>query len=122
MFGFFKKKTLEQHIGGVRKVKISGVVFVIKKIDATAHLSGLNVLQKIFDIYKVNKGTDAQAPLENLEKIKKYCRDIILAGVVSPKISAVDDGTGFFVDKLFIDFPMAQALTQAILQNTYKKK
>lgn len=122
MFRFFKKKSLEDHIFGTKKVKINGVIFHIKRIDAMDHLAGLNVLQKIYDVYKVNKDTNAQVALENFNKVKAYCRDMLLAGVVSPKLSAKDDGTGFFVEKLFLDFELAQALTKAILEFTYKKK
>lgn len=124
MFGF-RKKTLEEHLGGTKKVKIDGVVFYIKRINAIDHLSGLNVIQKIYDIYKINKdraSPNAEESLETFKKVKSYCRDIILAGVVSPKLSATEDGDGFFVERLFIDFEMAQALTQAILVLTYKKK
>lgn len=119
----FKRKTLEQHLYGAKKIKVNGVVFVIRKINAMDHLAGLNVLQKIHEVYKVNKANqNAGTAAEHLNKLRNYCRDILLAGVVVPKLSATDNGDGFFVDRLFFDFPMAQRLTEEILFHTYKKK
>ena len=120
----FKKKTVEQHLFGVTKIKIKGVTFCIKRIDAMDHLTGLNVLQKIYYTYKVNAKSEQNnaETLENLKKIKDYCRDILLAGVVYPKLSATADGEGLFVDKLFMDFALAQKLTESIIMHTYKKK
>ena len=122
MFGFFRRKTLEQHLSDTKRVKIHGVVFRIKRLNAMDHLAGLNVIQKIYEIYKVNKSDGSQAAVENINKIKAYCRDMLLAGVVVPKLSAKDDGSGIYVERLFEDFELAQALTQAIIQHTYKKK
>jgi hypothetical protein len=123
----FKPKTLEQHLLGAKKVKVHGVTFVIRKIDAMDHLAGLNVLQKIYDVYKVNKGGDktavsTDATVEHIKKIRGYCRDILLAGVAVPKLSATENGDGFYVEKLFADFDLAQKLTEEILVHTFKKK
>lgn len=127
MFSFFRRtQNLDAYLSGYKSVKINGVRFKLKKIDAIDHLQGLNVIQKIYETYKVNKDLKGPASftaqLEGFNKIKDYCRDIILAGVVEPKLSAKPDGEGIFVDEIFKDFHFAQALTKAILNITYKKK
>jgi hypothetical protein len=120
----FFKKSLDSHLNETKKIKVHGVYFKIKKINAMDHLQGYNTLQKIFDVYKVNNGKppENRDKLDDLKKVKDYCRDIILAGVVTPKLSIKPDGSGYFVDEIFRDFALAQALTHEILKFTYKKK
>jgi hypothetical protein len=121
---FRKNKSLSEHLKETKKVTISGVIFEIQKIDTSHYLSGLDVLQNIHALYKLKKsGQDVKTdPKNEIKKIKNYCRDILLAGVVKPKLSAKEGGENIHVDEIFADFYMAQKLTEAIVQFTYKKK
>lgn len=123
---WFRPKSLEQHLNETKRIVIDGVFFKIKRVNTTDYLNGLDVMQKIHDIYQLKRsGKTPDAEIDaaaNLKKIKEYCRNVILAGTVTPKLSAKPDGTGLYVDELFSDFHLAQKLTEAILRFTYKKK
>lgn len=122
MLRWFKKKTLDDILHETKKVKFNGVTFVIRKVNPMDHLTGLNVIQKVYDIYKVNKSEPSESALENLKKVQKYSQDILLAGVVVPKLSPTETGEGFYVEKLFQNMELASFLTREIMLFTYKKK
>ena len=67
MFGFFKTKTLEEHLEATKEVRLSGVRFVIKKINVLDHLNGSKVLKKTYDIYQT--GPDADISEANMKKV-----------------------------------------------------
>jgi hypothetical protein len=122
---WFRRKTLDAHFNETKRVVVNGVIFKIKKINPMDHLQGMNCLQKIYNIYKTAKEKGTSTPdneIETLKKIQNYCRDILLAGVVTPKLSAKADGTGYHVDQILADFKMTQELAGHILKFTYKKK
>lgn len=124
---FFRKtKTLQEYLKGTKKVVLHGVAFEIKRLNVMDHLEGLNVIQKIHDTYQAKKKDNSLAKIDDLDELKKlqdYCRDILVAGVVSPKLSLKKDGSdGIFVGDIFNDMDLAKELTVEILKLTFKKK
>ena len=85
-------------------------------------------MQEIFSTYKTQTEKDRQVKVDsalskNVEKIKSFMTDIIMAGVVKPELSRKKDDEGkIHVDEIFEDWLLAQELTKTILNNTYGKK
>lgn len=125
MFWPFKTKevSLEDYLHKTKKIKINGVVFQIKKINLDDHLSGLDVILQIRDLYRKEKNQPAAVTIENQKKISKIVRDIIYAGVVKPQLTMKkDEPTKIHIDEIMVEKDMAEALSTAILQHTYQKK
>lgn len=120
MFNLFGSKKLDSILDATRKVKISGVVFTIKKINVLNYLEGSKIIQQSYEIYKSGKGD--QIPEVSEKKIKEFFSQFLVAGVVHPKLSFKDDGTGIFVEKLFVDWDLCMQLYSEIMLFTYGKK
>lgn len=107
-----------------KKIKVAGIIFVIKKIDPLDHLQGIKALQNVFQLYKVEKDKKKTVDdsIDAVKNIQKWMRDILLAGVVSPKLSAKADGSGFHVDEVLKDIELSKKLATTIISFTYKKK
>lgn len=120
MFNFFGSKKLDSVLDATRKVKISGVVFTIKKINVLNYLEGSKIIQQSYDLYKSGKGEQPNEVSE--KKIKEFFSQFLVAGVVNPKLSFKDDGSGIFVEKLFVDWDMCMQLYSEIMLFTYGKK
>lgn len=124
-FSFFRRKVeLKAHLRQTKKVIVNGVEFEIKKVSVEDHAAGLNVLLKLHDTYKREKPTDPVKILEDNAKIKKFMRDFIYAGVVSPKLTLKegDDAAYIHVDELLADMELAQKLCYKIIGYSYSKK
>jgi len=124
MFSWFKSKDLASVVHARKKVKISGVEFIIKKLDVLNHLEGANVLQKSFDTYQVPKqgGQSQELAASNLKKLREHYTDIICSGVVSPKIGRKEGDGVVYIGDMFTNWDMVNALYQAILEFSYGKK
>lgn len=119
MLSWFRSKSLVDYLNETKKVRIKGVNFRIKRIDVSNHLDGSKVLLQSYDIYK--SGADKeQAP--NQKKIKEHFAQVLVAGIVSPKISFKKEEGGVCVDDLFIDWEMVYKLYESIMFFTYGKK
>lgn len=124
MFNWLKNllftKDLEKELAKTKKLKINGFKFTIKKISPLDHLKGSKVLLQAYDVLKMGKGT--QEAEQSEKKIKEHLSEVLLVGVVHPKLSSKDDGDGLFIDKLFYDYELVNALYSEIIQFTYGKK
>jgi len=114
----FKKKTLGEHLNNTKRVKIMGMFFYIRKINPLDFLEGSNALKQAYDVYSVSNDVSKLSP----KKIHKQIIDVLMAGVVDPKLSRKDDGTGLFVENLFTDWQLVEELHTAIYVHTYGKK
>jgi hypothetical protein len=130
MFGwlssiFQKQVSLERHLQAKRLVTIKGVQFVIQRVRLLDYLSGAKVMAQTFDIYKAALEQGNKELPTSWKKVEEHVSDVILAGVVSPRISRVkDDDTIILVQDLFNDWEMAAALYEQIMTftNGDKKK
>lgn len=119
MIGWFRKKNLESHLRGTKKIKIHGLPFEIKKVDMLDYLNGSKVMTQIYDVYRQGPEKVTQS---NMNAIKDHYRDIFMAGVVKPALYRKPEGSQIGVDELFQDWGMASDLYTAISEFTYGKK
>ncbi len=120
MFGWLKKpKSLRDYLSETKKVKINGVLFLIKRIDTLDFLKGYSVLMTTYSTYDEKKKVEKVS--ESSEKLKKLFRDIIVAGVVKPQLTIKDNETDkIHVNDVLADLDLTQKLAAAII--TYSKK
>jgi hypothetical protein len=103
------------------KIKVSGVPFLIKRLDPSNFMDGSRVMVQTFDIYKIK--SDSAVAEASLAKIKEHYKDVFMASILDPKIKRKDDEpTGLFVDHLFTDWDFAHNLYLSIMEFTYGKK
>ena len=126
MFEFLKRKSLASALNATRRLRIKGVVFEIQKISPAHFMEGGKVMRKTMDTYKTKgeQDKDAQVSDVNWDKVKSHMGDVILAGVVNPKLSRKEneDQNAVWIDKLFTDWEMCNQLYEAIVAFTYGKK
>jgi len=117
---------LKSHLNGTKKVKIHGVIFHIRKINILDYLEGARVLQEYYSTYKTKdeKYKTSKESIDNIKKAKAYMKDIIMAGVVKPKLvrKQEDDPEAILIDEVFQDFILVQKLSREILDFTHNKK
>ena len=120
-----KPTDLKSHLHGTKRVKIRGVLFDIKKIAIVDYLDGARVMQETFSTYKTKdeKRKIDDSMIDNVNKMKKYMTDIIMAAVVKPELSRdKDDGGKICVNDIFEDWILAQELVKEIMNYTHGKK
>lgn len=117
---WFKKKSLEDRLKITKVVSVAGVKFTIKKIDMIDYLNGSKVLLKIHDTYKLNKNVDNG--VENIKKVKDHYRDVLMAGIIDPKMTRKENEEGFYIEKLLNHFDIVNKIYAEIVSFTYGKK
>jgi hypothetical protein len=118
-----KELTLSEYLIQTKKINISGVSFVIRKINIMDYIEGRKVLSQYRDVYKTAPEKEkAQKLRETTEKLKKFYKDIIMAGVVEPQIDQKDGGQGIFVERLFDDMGLCEKLVSEIVNHTHNNK
>lgn len=120
MLNWLFGKDLKKHLSETRRVRVKGIKFEIRKLNALNYIDGSKSLVQNYDTYKT-KGPSAVATQDE-KKIAEHFSHVLVGGVVSPKLSHSDDGTGIPVDKLFIDWDMVMQLYAEIMTFTYGKK
>jgi hypothetical protein len=118
MFGFIFGKNLKDVLNKTRNVRVHGVFFTIRKINILDYLDGSKAVQKQFDIYQ----TGNQISEVGEKKIREHMSHVLVAGVVSPKLSFKQEQDFIFIDNLFTDWSLAVDLYKEILAFTYGKK
>lgn len=120
LFNLFFTKDLLKELNRTKKIKINGFKFTIKKISPLDHLKGSKVMLQAYDILKIGK---AGQELEQSEKkIKDHLSEVLLVGVVHPKLTAKEESEGIHIDKLFYDYELVNLLYSEIISFTYGKK
>lgn len=119
----FKKKDVFGDFNKPKSVTISGVRFLIKKIEILDYLEGAKLLFKTFDTYKVSKSkSNIDTRVHDIKKARDFMQDVILAGCVKPKFVRKEEDEGILIDELFTDWQLAQKVVLAILAHTTGKK
>lgn len=122
MLNFFSNKKLDDVLNETIKIKVKGINFKIRKINVLNYLEGSRVVRQIFDTYKT-KGQQSQLDDVSEKQMKKHFCEVIVAGVVDPKISWDNkDPNAIHVDKLFFDWEIVNDLYTEIIEFTYGKK
>ncbi len=119
MFGFIFGKNLKDVLNKTKNIRVHGVFFTIRKVNILDYLDGSKVLQKQFDIYQTGTNQISEA---SEKKIKEHMSHVLVAGVVSPKLSFKQEQDVMFVDNLFTDWSLAVDLYNEIVAFTYGKK
>lgn len=120
ILSLFKTRSLEAVLDETRKIKVSGVVFTIRKINPLHYLDGSKIIQQQYDIYKSNK--EEVLSDVNSKKMKEFFSQFLVASVVHPNLSLKDDGSGIYVEKMFVDWDMCMKLYSEVMLFTYGKK
>jgi len=117
----FKKKDLRDLIYDEKEIKINGVIFKIKKINTLDHLEGAKVMMRVYETYEQKRGDKGQEL--SAKKVKEFYKDIIMAGVVKPKLTRKkESGEDIYVEDIFSAGDMAEKLAEEIFTHTYGKK
>lgn len=125
LFDFLFTKQLSTVLGRTYKVKIHGVKFELRKIHPLDFLDGSKAVTQVYATYEeARKEKNVEAILQSSKKIKEHYADVFLASVVSPKLvrKEEDQDKGIFVDNLFTDWDLANALYNKISEVSYGKK
>jgi hypothetical protein len=122
MLRWFRRKSLKDVLNETREVKVEGVVFTIRKLSVPDHLSGAKVMHAIYEKYQAGNETEH---IQSNKKVISYYRDVLLTGVVTPKLTAKatdEAGEEVSVDEVFRDWDMVRGLHDKIIEFTYGKK
>jgi hypothetical protein len=122
MFKFILGRDLKTELYATKKIKVAGVRFTIKKINLLNYLDGSELLLKKFDIHKTAGAKEAPANNLNEKKAKQHYAEVLVAGVVEPKLVFKAEEEGILVDDLFINWEMVVKLYGEIILYTYGKK
>lgn len=117
MFSFWKKD-LASVLNQTKLIVVHGVRFRIKKLDPFSYMDGSQAIAQIFQTWEQKR--EISEP--NMEKVKSHYRDVILAGVVEPRLARKEGEDGMLVDNIFSDWSLANELYGEIIAYTYGKK
>ena len=121
MINFVKRliwgRELKDVIGATKKIKIRGVLFTIKKIDALNYLDGSKSIKMIYDTYTTESVTET-----SMKRIKSHYIDVFMSAIIKPVLVRKDNNKNVLVDEIFNDWGMAQELYESIMAFTYGKK
>lgn len=119
LWNLFFTKDLLAELDKTKTVRIKGFRFIIKKISPLDHLKGSKVMLQAYEVLKMGKGQEKES---SEKKIKEHLSEVLLVGVVHPKLTPKEDEPGIFIDKLFVDYELVNELYSQIIQYTYGKK
>lgn len=118
-----KEINIEKALFPTKRVKIEGIIFVIRKINPLDYLAGFRVLQQTFDTYDQKSSADKQlSETVNVDKIRAHYTDVLTAAVIEPKLTRQKEETGLWVDALFNSWEICEKLYNEILIFTHGKK
>jgi hypothetical protein len=120
MLNWLFGKKLETVLAETKTVKVKGVIFRIKKINALDYMIGYQVIKQVFDVYKTNK--EVKDEDVNFKKIKEAMEHALVSAVVFPQLSLKDEPGKIHIEKLFSDWEMVNLLYQEIIDYAYGKK
>lgn len=125
MFGWlFGRKKLKDVLNETRKVRVSGITFTIRKVNLLDYLAGSKVLIQAYDTHKTAGAKIAGVQVSD-DKIKRHYADILVAGVVDPKLTHKKENESdpaILVDDLFPNWGLVEELYAEIMAFTYGKK
>lgn len=112
----FFGRSLESALEETKAVRINGVRFLIKKIDVMNFLESSKVMLQYYDTFKIESKGNQEKEI-SAKKIRDHIKEVLCAGVVSPKLTLNDDG--YNVEKLFVNMKMVNKLYDQIMKFTY---
>lgn len=129
MFKWIKRllfgRTLTETLGATKQIRVHGIRFKIRKLDAVHFLDGSKVMAQVFDTYKLEAVKDKEKSQVSMKKIKEYWSDIFLASVIYPVLVRKKEdavGEAIWVDNLFTEWDLVNELYAHVIEFTYGKK
>lgn len=116
---FLPARSLGSVLNETKTVRVNGIKFKIKKIDPLNFLDGSRVMLQSYDTYKSGKEPDVAV---SEKKVREHVSQVLVAGVAEPALSHKDDGSGFYVENLFVNPKITNTLYEQIIAFTYGKK
>jgi len=113
-------RSIKDALNETKTVRIEGVRFVIRKISPLNFVDGSNILDQNYAVYKTQN--DASERKASEKKLKEYFSQVLVAGVVSPRLTFKKEGEGIFVEDLFAIWTTVEKLHEEIMSFTYGKK
>lgn len=107
-----------------KKVKIEGIIFVIRKINPLDYLAGYKAVLQGYDTYQAG-GKVVEMSESTARKMKEHYVDVFTSAVVEPKLvrKMPEPGQdGLYVEALFNNWPIVERLYEEIMIFTYGKK
>jgi hypothetical protein len=122
-----KERKLLQALHPQKRIKVEGILFTIRKINPIDYFAGYNSVQKLYDTYKRTDSGKVEFDESAAKKAKAHYRDVIMSGVVEPKLTAREQDQeppykGLHVEALFANWEICEKLYEEILKFTYGKK
>lgn len=119
MFAWFKRRTVEDVLNETKLVKVMGVIFEIKRLDAASYFDGSRSLLQMYQTYEDKRLVQDI----DIDKVKKHYIDVFMNSVVSPKLSRKQgEPDTLFVDNILKNWNLANMLYEEIILYTYGKK
>lgn len=118
--GLFKGKSLADVLSETKTVRFNGIRFKIKKLDVMNFLDGSKIMMQYYDTFKMKSAGNQEHEVSH-KKIREHMKEILVAGVVEPKLS-MKEGEGYLVDDLFVNQKITNGLYEEIVKFTYGKK
>ena len=84
MLNWLFGKSLESYIGQTKKVRVAGVRFEIKKLNALNYVDGTNSIRQTFDTYKASK--EQMGAMLSDKKVIDHLKAVICGCTVHPRI------------------------------------
>lgn len=125
---FGRRDNLDDILDPKRRVYVRGIWFTIRKLNVLDHMHGAKVLTQSYKVPTLDERRQKNEPVlaeSQRKKIHEHYRDVFLQCVVDPKFVREEDAVGpgtAHVDRLFLDWAIADELYVAIMEFTYGKK
>ena len=120
MLNWLFGKSLESYIGQTKKIRVAGIRFEIKKVNALNYVDGTNSIRQTFDTYKTSK--EQIGAMLSDKKVIDHLKSVICGCTVHPRIVHKKEEEGVLVDDLFVNMELVLSLYNEIMFYTYGKK
>jgi hypothetical protein len=117
----FKKQPTVEDLRGYKKITINGMRFTIKRVNPLLDFHSDRMPQIFSDYESVREKPLPTSASEALKKVQGDMYDIILAGVVDPKMVPNGKDGGFTPEDMFRDPTLGVKLYHVIIEHSLNK-
>lgn len=125
---FRRKENLDDYLDPKQRVYVRGIYFTIRKLNVLDHMHGAKILTESYKVPTIDERrqkNEAKIEPVSRKKIHDHYRDVFLQCVVDPVFVRKEEEAGpgkTHVDRLFLDWAIADELYIHIMKFTYGKK
>lgn len=121
LFTLFRRRDpILQALAPEKRVKICGIIFVIRKLCPIDYMAGFKAVAQVYDTYSRKKPEMTETI--GTEKVKRHYADVFLAAVKEPALTREEEQGKFWVESLFNNWEICEKLYSEIMEFTYGKK